>query len=231
MRRVVYEHPEREAALSRATVDELLVEMETAGIDRAVIMGLPWYDPELCRRNNAYISETVERYPGRFTGLGVLPPPGCGKLDDAVRRLAEDHGLVGAKVIPSWHGYRLNDPVFEPALRALSELDLVLMPHTDHAYLSPDRSDTAYGLFDVAKRYPNLRILAPHLGGLLCLYNLYPPVAEVLRNILFITTVPLTMRMVEFAVGAAGAERLAFGTDFPFNPSHDQRSARRRATS
>ena len=33
MRRVVYEHPEREAALSRATVDELLVEMETAGID------------------------------------------------------------------------------------------------------------------------------------------------------------------------------------------------------
>ena len=207
IKRVIYEHPERELALSRATVDGLLAEMEVAGIDKAVIMGLPWRETEMCWRNNAYIAKVVQRYPDRFIGFAVLPPPGEADLRSAVRKAAEEYGLRGVKVIPSWQGFRLHDQIFEPALEALVTHDLVLMPHTDHLFISPDRGDTAYGLFDVARRYPELQIMAPHLGGLLCLYNLHEPVAAALRNILFITTVPVTMQMVEFAVQTIGPER------------------------
>ena len=226
MRHMVYDHPEREMALSRASVEGLLAEMEAARIDRAVIMGLPWQDPEMCWRNNVYIAEVVQRYPGRFIGLGVLLPPDSGNLRGAVRRVALEYGLKGVKVIPSWQGYRLNDRVFEPALEELIAHDLVLVPHTDHLFVPPDQADTAYGLYEVGRRYPELRILAPHLGGLLCLYALHAPVKPALENMLFVTTVPTTMQMVMFAVEAVGAERLAFGTDFPFNPSHDQRTVR-----
>jgi predicted TIM-barrel fold metal-dependent hydrolase len=226
MRRVVYDHPEREAALSRASAEDLLAEMETAGIDRAVIMGLPWLDPEMCWRNNAYIAEVVERHPGRFVGLGVLPPPDREDLSEAVRRVAGEYGFKGVKVIPSWQGYRLHDRVFEPALERLVAYDLALMPHTDHLFVPPDQADMAYGLYEVGRRYPELRIMAPHLGGLLCLYALHAPVRPALKNMLFITTVPTTMQMILFAVQAVGADRLAFGTDFPFNPSHDQRTVR-----
>ena len=34
------------------------------------------------------------------------------------------------------------------------------------------------------------------------------------------------MHMVKFAITTVGAERLVFGTDYPFNPSHDQRTVR-----
>jgi len=225
MRRMIFEHPEREQALSRATAEGLLNEMGRTGIDRAVVMGLPWQEPELCWRNNAYIAQAMRRSPDQLIGVGVLPPPSRGSVRDGVRRVA-DEGLRGVKVIPSWQGYRLHDPVFAPALEEMQARGLVLVPHTDHAYLAPDTSDTPHGLFEVARRYPGLRILAPHLGGMLCLYALHPPVRSVLANILFITTVPSTMIMVRFAVEAVGADRVAFGTDFPFNPSHDQATLR-----
>ena len=224
IRRLIYEHPEGGTALSRASVEGLLAEMDAAGVDRAVIMGLPWQDPEMCWRNNAYIAQAVRRYPDRFVGLGVLPSPDLEDPRDGVSRIAEQYGLRGVKVVPSWHGYRLNDPAFEPAIEQVIDYDMVLMPHTDHLFVSPADGDAAYGLYAVARRFPDLRILAPHLGGLLCLYNLFPRVAGDIRNVLFITSVPATMPMVEFAAAAVGVERLAFGTDFPFNPSHDQRT-------
>lgn len=226
LRRVIYDHSERDAALAKATVDGLLSEMDAARIDRAVLTALPWHNPTACWHNTAYISEVVRRHPQQFIGLGVLPPPGHENLRDAVRRIREEYGLSGVKVIPSWQGYRLDDEAFEPALAQMETDGLVLMPHTDHLYRPPAQSDTAAALYEICRRHPGLKVLAPHLGGLLCLYGLYPAVRSVLDNVLFITSVPLTMPMVTMAVQAIGADRVAFGTDFPFNPSHDQRQVR-----
>lgn len=221
-----YSRKERDLALARASVEGLLAEMERSRISKAVIMGLPWRDPAMCWRNNAYIAEAVQRYPDKLIGLGVLPPPHSEDCRDGVRRLAEDYGLKGLKVIPSWQDFRLHESAFEPALEELAALDLVLFPHTDHLFIPADQADTAYSLYEVGRRYPELRIMAPHLGGLLCLYDLHSPVRPALKNMLFITSVPATMQMVSLAVQVVGPERVAFGTDFPFNPSHDQCSLR-----
>jgi len=213
--------------LKRATAEALLREMDRARIDRAIVMGLPWRSPELCRRTNAYIASAVRRNPKRLVGLGVLPPPKMCRARDGIKRMVDEHGFRGVKVIPSWQGYRLDSRECAPCLEQIAARKLVLMPHTDHVFVDPSQGDPACALFEVARRYPELRILAPHLGGLLCLYALHRPVKPVLKNILFITTVPTTMRMISFALGAVGERQLAFGTDFPFNPSHDQRAVRR----
>jgi hypothetical protein len=222
----IYEHTEGRLALSMATADGLLTEMAVSGIHKAAIMGLPWNEPEMCWRNNQYIAETVREHAGTFIGFGVLPPPAKLNLRDGVRRMADEFGLRGLKVIPSWQGFRLNDPLFAPALEELIRQNMVLVPHTDHMFKAPEQSDTAYSLYEVARRYPELGILAPHLGGLLCLYNLHEPLRPALNNIMFITSVPATMKMVSLAVEAVGAERVAFGTDFPFNSPHDQHTVR-----
>ena len=224
LRRAIYSHPDRDRALAGAHADGCLAEMERCGIDRAVIMGLPWMSAEACEQNNRYIASVAREHAGRFTGLGVLPPPEGRDAAGEVRRLVEVHGLRGLKVIPSWQGYRLDDPVFEPWLDACEAHDLVLFPHTDHAFRSPEGSDTVASLYEVARRHPELRILAPHLGGMLCLYALHEPVAAALGRMLFVGSVPLTMKMVRFAWECVGPERIAFGTDFPFNPSHDQKT-------
>ncbi len=227
MRRIIYDHPEREMALSRASVAGLLAEMEKAGVDKAIIMGMPWQNPAFCWKNNDYIAEVVERYPQKFIGLGILPHP---QRDDpvlAVERIAEEYGFKGTKVIPSWYGYGLNDSEFESVLTRMITLNLVLVPHTDQLFVDPQKADSPYRLLQVARKFPELKILAPHLGGLLCLYALHPPIKGALKNILFVTSLPSTMKMVAFAVQSVGAGQVAFGTDFPFNAPHDQATVRR----
>ena len=220
--RTVYDHPERDLALKNAHVEPLLTEMELSGIDKAVIMGLPWLSAGLCDMNNSAIAEAVEQYPDRFIGLGVLPAPDKVKPQHAIRRIQEIQNLRGVKVIPAWQGWKLDDEVMDPAYAEMAERELVLFPHTDHGYLPDKNFDLPSRLLNVARRHPTLKIAAPHLGGMLAAYGLHPPLRDELQNFLFIGTVPTTMPMIRWAVEAVGDHQVAFGTDFPFNPDHRQ---------
>ena len=226
LRSKIYDHPDREAALVGAHEDGLLAEMAASGVDGALLLGLPWRDPERNRVNNAYVSRLCRNHPGRFRGLGVTSAPNRVDLRDEVRRIDEELGLRGVKVIPSWQGYRLDDAEFEPALSEMEKRGLVLFPHLDHLDLPDEGFDPPFRLLNVAKRHPELKIIAPHLGGLLCLYHLHRPVHALLSNVLFVSSVPLTLPFIRYAIDAAGADSVAFGTDFPFGPSHDQRTMR-----
>jgi predicted TIM-barrel fold metal-dependent hydrolase len=220
MRRVVYDHPERAEALRGATYEALRESLAACGLDGAVLLGMPWKDDDMNWRNNAYIADVLKKGDPHIYAMGLLPAPGA-DLRDAVKRIG-DMGFRGVKVIPSWQDYVLDDAVLEPALDEMEKGGLILYPHTDQAYLPPAGRDPPHALLAVARRHPNLKILAPHLGGLLALYALHAPVSAALKNILFIASLPTTMRMTLYAVDAIGADRIAFGTDFPFNPAHDQ---------
>jgi len=226
MNRAIFDHVEGELALARADVQALLGEMDAGGIERACIMGMPWVDPGRCELDNHYVGQCVRSWPERFLGFGVLAAPSLSDPVLQVRRMALEHGFLGVKVIPSWQGWRLTDRDFEPALREMSDLGLTLVPHTDHLTIDPAGADTAHALLETARRFPDLKILAPHLGGLLCLYELISGIKADLGNLLFVTSVSRSMGMVEFAARAAGCRRLAFGTDYPFNVGHDQRSVK-----
>ena len=223
--RKIYDHPKRDIAMRGAHEDALLAEMDRSGITGAIIMGLPWLSPELCWRNNDYVAELVKRHPRRFWGAGLLPSPEAENASDAVKRIA-DMGLRGVKVIPSWQGWRLDDLRVAPAMEMIEERRMFLEPHTDYAFIAPEDGDSPSSLFAVLRRHPELRVVAPHLGGMLCLHALHASFRQIFRNVLFVGSVPTTMRFIEFAVAAAGADSVAFGTDFPFNPTHDQLSVR-----
>jgi len=226
LRELVYDHPEKAQALAKADAESLLQEMDQLGITKAIIMGLPWADVDRCWQNNDYIAACVSRYPDRFIGFGILPDPHLENPKNAVRKIAEEYHFSGIKVIPSWHGCRLNDPLLKEALSEICQKRLILMPHTDHAYVNPEKADTVFSLVETIKQHPELKILAPHLGGLACLYKLHPPLNNRFRNILFISSVPTSMAMVRFAIAAVGPEKIAFGTDYPFNPGHSQKQVR-----
>lgn len=226
IREKIYDHPEGPLALSQASSGKLIEEMDASGIEKAVVMGIPWMSPEMCWQNNEYIAEAAERHRGRLIGIGVLPPPAGRDVANDVRRVFDEYGLKGVKAIPSWQGYALDDESFNPALDEIERSCMVLVPHTDHVIAADGWHDSPQSLYRTLVRHPGLKVLAPHLGGLLCLYNLLGSACEVLKNVLFVTTVPATMQMVAYALDALGAERLAFGSDYPFNPSHDQRSVR-----
>jgi predicted TIM-barrel fold metal-dependent hydrolase len=223
MRKLIYCHPDREQALAGAHIKGLLTQMDRSGIDKALIMGLPWETMEFCRANNRAVAEVIAAFPDRFRGLGVIPHPAAVSRDD-IRAMKRGAGLSGIKVIPEWGGFSLLDLEMEALYETLIEERMVFMSHIDHGFYDPQKGTSAYELFELASRYPELRILAPHLGGLLCLYGLYAPVAQRIKNIRFITSVGASMKMVQYAIDAMGEDFIVFGTDFPFNLSHDEKS-------
>lgn len=220
MRRILWDHPLGEMALNRADESGIIAEMERCGVNGGVLLGMPWNSPAMCWGNNEYVLEVARRHAGRFVCMGILPDPAQEDPLRAVKRI-EAMGFAGVKVIPSWHRYRLNDTFMQPVYEYMTEAGLVLMPHTDHLFLSPDESDTPFALFDTARSHPELKILAPHLGGLLALYGLRDPIRPTLENIMFVTSTPATMPMVSYALDAMGSDHIAFGSDFPFNAPYD----------
>jgi predicted TIM-barrel fold metal-dependent hydrolase len=219
VRQAIHDHPDFELVRPKLSLDALLSSMELSGISHAVIMGMPWLDRTILADNNAFVAECAAQHPERFRAL-YIP-----HIDDPFLAAEEvmhlDTALfAGVKLIPGWQGTRIDDPALAPLIEAVKKRDLFLMVHTDHPTQSLD-GDTPFRLLQFLRNYPEVKVLAPHLGGLLCLYGLLPTVRGLLDNVHFITSVSATMEMVSFAAQVL-EESIIFGTDFPFNHCHSQ---------
>lgn len=220
VRSAIHEHEEFPLLEGHLSVDALLDSMEENGIDHCLLMGLPWNDPEVHADNNDFVESVVASYPGRFRGMYIPhlgdPPAAASKIE----ALDRDR-FLGVKLIPGWQDTTIDDPRLDPIVDVVEARDLFLMVHTDHPTQSLD-GDVPYRLLSFLQDHPDVKVLAPHLGGLLCLYALDDRIGPVLANTHFITSVSSTMQMVKYAADV-NPDNVIFGTDFPFNHCHDQR--------
>ncbi len=214
----VHKHASFEHVKNKLTVESLLHSMDQNGIELAIIMGMSWLDVDTLNANNEYIAEMVSRYPDRFRGLFIPHLGDCEKAAASISKI-DSNIFVGAKVLPGWQGVHVDDERFALVANAVRARDMLIMIHTDHATQSLD-GDTPSRFYHFLRKNPELRVLAPHLGGLICLYGMLPSVREVLRNTTFITSVSATMAQVKFAAEVNSAN-IAFGSDFPFNHCHN----------
>ena len=142
-----------------------------------------------------YIEETVKAYPEKFTGFYI---PHLGDVDVAIREIQDLNRSVfkGIKLLPGWQGRAVNDRDLFPMYEAIQEQEMFLMVHTDHLTQSID-GDTPQKFHDMVLNFPELKIVAPHLGGLICLYtHCLPKYRDQLKNVTFIASVSATMEMV-----------------------------------
>ncbi len=132
--------------------EELLREMDTAGVERAVLVPPSWEGD----RNDLGLA-AAQAHPGRFAVMGRLDPDAPG----AAERLANwkrQPGMLGLRF--TFHTELLRQPfldgrfdwVWEPAERA--RLPVMLLVH--HAYM--DRVGR------IAEHHPGLRLVIDHLG-------------------------------------------------------------------
>ena len=216
--RAIYSHPEGEMALSLSSPQAILRSMDSCDIATSVLIAFPWKTQKLCKETNDYLLDLVSRE-NRFACFCSVQPGETGSIREVER--VRKAGALGIKVNPAWQGLELNGPEMIDLGSYLLQEEIPLMVHVDHPYrLSP--ASPAH-LHDLAVRLPELRILAAHLGGLLGLYGLHPPVAEGLKNVWFDTAVSSTLEMVGFYVQAGLQDKLVLGSDFPFNHSHSQK--------
>ena len=129
-------------------VGQLLEAMDENGVDKSVVFGFPWKNPETVKRNNDYIMEVVARYPDRFVGLGCFEPSGSHAAEETDRCLNGGLSGIGELAFPQPAEQAERDPQIGhlPAqLGGQWQLHRTLPQPSDEAAIGVRRVQTAPG--------------------------------------------------------------------------------------
>jgi predicted TIM-barrel fold metal-dependent hydrolase len=206
---------------SLPTADGLLRAMDSAGVERAVLLGWYWEKPETCAWQNRFYAECVRQFPARLSACATLhPSAGETSVREEVAR-AHGEGLIGlGELSPHSQGYAIDDAAFRAALALAGELRLPVNLHvTDpNSRRYPGWVETpADDFVRLATEFSQTTFVLAHWGGML-------PLSDArfrgLANVYYDTAAsPLMYDNGVWArtVPALGADRVLFGSDFPLN--------------
>ena len=190
------------------TVQTLLKLGNEAGVKEFVILPVAMR-PDRTRHINEFILQQLSEH-NCFYGFGTIHA-GMENITDEVDFIMEK-GLRGVKMHPDCQVFDIDDPRLFPAYEMLEgKLPVILhMGDTRYNYSHPTR------LRKLLKNFPNLQVIAAHFGG----YSMHETACEELSdtNCFFDVSSSLMFMgkgVAEKYINAYGAERMAFGSDYP----------------
>jgi len=191
------------------TADELLRQMDAAGIDLAVICPVDQQIVVDNREGNDAMLAACRAHPDRFRGLAVANPWYGQRAVEELRRAFEG-GLAGLKVHASRQGHYINDDIVDPLFELVSQVH-------GFAYLHLGTSEYSLPLevIDLARRFPDVSLILGHAGGADVHWPLSWEVLDACPNTLAETSHLAFTGQLHSAVTKLGAGRFVFGSDSP----------------
>lgn len=190
------------------TVELLLEQGDKAGISQFVILPVG-LKPDRVRHINDFILAQAAAQP-RFIGFGTVHAAMENIGDEADYILSS--GLRGIKMHPDSQAFDIDDLRLFPMYEAISG-KIPVMPH-----MGDPRYDFSHPrkLRRVMELFPNLQVIATHFGG----YSMYEEAYDLLHDKDCVFDVSSSLMFMpegvaEKYINAYGAERMAFGTDYP----------------
>ncbi len=191
LKQIVLEKPEGFENLNyiekQYDVDAQLKDMDAAGVSVGILR-VPcwqeWLTIDLCKQVNDRLYEHINRYPGRFRALAVVPPWGDPECLAEVERCLDKLGFSGVQMAVHYGRLYLDEPEFRSYFRELNKLDVPVVVH--HTPLPVDYGsllkytnlrrqlgrcvDQATGVgreifSDLFDECPNLKLVHSMLGG------------------------------------------------------------------
>ncbi len=236
--------------------EKKIADMNAAGIEISIlspnIPGPADLDFSLrdsaARVSNDYTASLCRQYPDRFRGLAVLPFTTVQEVMKEYRRSIHQLGLSGIVLLSQVGGRGVDDPEWEQ-LYAESEADripIVLHPTVPtwaaaiHDYsMIPmmgfivDHSFAMLRLIlsGILERYPALKIVQPHCGGVLPYVmprideqteikkrgreHIHTAPSDYYKKV-FLDIVSPSPQTVRFALNYSGIDKMLFGSDHPW---------------
>ena len=194
--------------------DGTIAEMDRAGVRFGLIGGV---DHPHSKTPNDWVAEQVAKYPDRLIRIaGVNAENGMSavrELEDLVR----NGGCRGLRIFPYGHKKPPNHAIFFPLYAKCIELDIPVQMQMGHtAPMLPSEVGRPIYLDEVAIHFPELRIVAAHLG--------YPWTDEMIsiawkhKNV-YIDTTAHTPRYFQpqflHYLNSYGQDKVIFGTSYP----------------
>lgn len=190
------------------TVSTLLERGTAAGVTNYLILPVA-VKPEHVHHINQFTQQQIREH-ACFTGFGTIHLD-MENLMEEVERIPQI-GLKGIKLHPDCQHFNIDDPRLFPVYEAVQG-KLPMMIH-----LGDERYDYSHParLRKVLQEFPNLQVCAAHFGG----HTMYETAKEYLSDTNCILDISSTLmfldkKTAEGYVNHYGAERLAFGTDYP----------------
>lgn len=240
------------------SVDEHLQLMDANGIERSILSisspGVHFGDDgaarALARQVNDFGAGVVARHPDRFDLFASVPLPDVPSAIAEARRALDDLGAVGVALLSNARGMYLGDVRMEPLLAFLNSRRARVFVHpaappnaqsVSLGYPIPlmeflfdsARAATNLVLLDVVDRYPGIRWVFCHGGGVLPLVadrvdffrrqfhveRLGRPMPDVLSDLWFDTAGTPFPRVVPTLTSMVGTSRVLYGSDHCFTPA------------
>jgi len=194
--------------------DGTIAEMDRAGVRFGLIGGV---DHPHSQTPNDWVAEQVKKYPDRLIRIaGVNAEKGMVAVRE-LEDLVKNGGCRGLRIFPYGHKRPPNHAVFYPLYAKCIELNIPVQMQMGHtAPMLPSEVGRPIYLDEVAIHFPELRIVAAHLG--------YPWTDEMISiawkhpNV-YIDTTAHTPRyfqpqFVQY-LKTYGQDKVIFGTSFP----------------
>lgn len=190
------------------TAEMLLRRGEEAGISQYLILPVA-IKPDRVQSINNYILQETQKHEV-FYGFGTVHAAMDGITEEAERIMAM--GLRGIKMHPDCQRFAIDDPRLFPVYETVQGRIPVLLHMGDRRY---DYSHPAR-LRKVLDNFPRLSALAAHFGG----YSMYETAREYLQDTDCFMDISSSLMFMEpgeaeHYINLYGAERMAFGTDYP----------------
>jgi predicted TIM-barrel fold metal-dependent hydrolase len=195
---------------------------------------------------NDNYAEMVRLHPTRFKAFACLPLPHVEPALAELTRAFDELGFVGVGVATKMGGRSLADPSFDPVYEELNRRNGVLFVHPighscDSALLDETNltwplgapfEDTAAVLqllqTGFTRKFPQIKVIMPHLGGTLpflvhrldhqrdrFMNGIDALPSELVKTFWYdsVNSHPAALRC---SVDTFGADKIVFGTDYPF---------------
>ncbi|MBW1962705.1 MAG: amidohydrolase family protein [Deltaproteobacteria bacterium] len=220
--KLLYDSPKSKMAGAEALIDS----MDQHRIDKSVVFGFPWKNPEIAKAHNDYIMNAVVKYNKRLIGFCSLDPFNKHAVSEANRCI--ESGISGIGEIVAYLK-KLDKRFIEkmtPLMALCLEKNLPVLLHSNepigHNY--PGKIPmTIAEVYELVKRFRKNKIILAHWGGgLLFFHSLKKEVKAALKNVYYDTAASPYLydpMIYSVAVRIVTPEKILFGSDFPLlNP-------------
>jgi predicted TIM-barrel fold metal-dependent hydrolase len=198
--------------IPRPDAATMVAQMDRLGVETACISSIPACGADV-PRGNEMTAAAVRDYPGRFIGYASVNPHYPERVRPELERAFDELGLTMIKLHPTMVDYPIAGPAYEDVWRFASERRAIVLSHTwaGASTCAPERFEP------LARCHPDVVFLLGHSGGTPAGYATSIDVAQRCPNVyLDICRSEMSPLWIERIVTEVGAERVLWGTDFPF---------------
>lgn len=189
--------------------EDMIKSMDNTGVEKSCISPHMSLTSDI-EKGNAFMMETVRKYPERFVGFLTYNPHFPDLMASELPVYFQTPGIKGVKIHQGTHKTTLKNPAYRNIYSFADKYNIPIMIHTWSM-------ETIKNIEEISAEYTNAVFLMGHFGALPDNMKYAAKVINSRNNVYGDTTVSMMYeKNVEWLVEIAGEDKVLYGTDMPF---------------